>query len=56
MTDEQIQWASKQKWYVGHGVNANNIVFIRVKYPNGYVCDLTYPYALSILSDAWAGY
>lgn len=32
MNDTHIQWASKHNWYVGHGVNSNNQVFIRTKH------------------------
>lgn len=31
MTDQQIKWAAQHDWYVGHGVNVENQLFIRVK-------------------------
>lgn len=41
MTDKQIKWASSHDWYVGHGVNAENQVFIRVDLGEGRTLDFT---------------
>lgn len=59
MTDQQIKWAAQHDWYVGHGVNVENKLFIRVK--ERLVDDIGYYDVTYDLTDyqalrAWAGY
>lgn len=31
MKEQHIKWASSHDWYIGHGVDASNQVFVRVR-------------------------
>lgn len=54
MKEQHIKWASQHDWYIGHGVDANNKLFVRVRedmLASGYI-DFTCYY----LMREWAGY
>lgn len=52
MTESQLKWASQHDWYVGHGTNVENELFIRVRIDYVTTQDFTDFQALR----AWAGY
>lgn len=55
MNEQQMKWASQHDWYIGHGVNVDNVLFVRVRGDIGDVAwtrDFTDYQALR----AWAGY
>lgn len=53
MNKQHIQWASRHDWYIGHGVDSENRVFIRVvEWETDTYLDFTDYQALR----EWAGY
>uniref|UniRef100_A0AAU6W024 Uncharacterized protein n=1 Tax=Pseudomonas phage Ulitu01 TaxID=3138550 RepID=A0AAU6W024_9CAUD len=32
MTAQQIKWAAAHDWYLGHGTNADNQLFVKVRH------------------------
>jgi hypothetical protein len=54
MKEQHIKWASQHDWYIGHGVNVENKLFIRVK--NDMVADESIDFFSYTELREWAGY
>lgn len=57
MNEEHIKWAAQHDWYIGHGVNSENTLFVRVReWQQGFNTYMHVQFTDYQALRAWAGY
>lgn len=54
MNKQQLAWAAAHDWYIGHGTNANNEIFVKVRHD--WIADHALTFTDYQKLREWAGY